>query len=713
MGGLWQTLGYDERASEIAQGMRGDRTINVIEGPPGTGKTSLARAIGGLWASSGGSTIVAEGDVARSDDVLYPFGFVLAGVPGSLRSMGSGAANLSRVAEVFLGTQGILTSVVEAAGAFRREAQARRSAYLGAEEQQVLAEIERLSGDNPLLILADNLHWWDKRSIDLLRTLVDPRAWTSWPFLAGARLVAIQTPHPYQHAAHPDALAGLLAPARTRRHRLQRIEREGFEQVLIDLGAPPTDAVRAADTVHRLSGGHLALASRAAQRLADGELGSILEAGRSDDFLRLLLTERMEALGELGQQITYLLQVGAVLGLAFRRSEISCAIGGPPNETGRLLRFCREERILDFSEDSAQFVHDVYRQYFFEAGADLRVEIHEQLAECLRNFRPADYDLRALNALRADDAGEAGRLTVHAALLLQREGRVWRELPPELLTHLDRRRLTSFVEMCEAALVALREYRFDDCLGLLDEAPGGLPRSLVAEVEYLRAMCLLATRSEIDQGDARSALGAWSGYEETEPELGIRLARLLLYGLSHLINKDQGLELEARILGFLGRRSSFDPTAADDQFSILRSAGSLYQPEAALRRTRRAAKHFAPATGQTVIRRPIEYYRSLLNYGADLIASSLHDDAKDVHRTIGGLFDRYGEDLFPRPDFAKTNEVLNRYRRGDIDAAEAALAQAAICSHLPARADPFYPENALAAYTALAGNPAAAVTRYD
>ena len=80
-----------------------------------------------------------------------------------------------------------------------------------------------------------------------------------------------------------------------------------------------------ADAVYALSGGHLALASRCAARMAEGQTDVFLAARETDDFLRKLLTERVQSLGVLGSQAVALLQVAAVVGLTFRRDEVTCA----------------------------------------------------------------------------------------------------------------------------------------------------------------------------------------------------------------------------------------------------------------------------------------------------------------------------------------------------------------------------------------------------
>jgi hypothetical protein len=710
---LWRTLGYDEIAVGVARGFRDSDRIAVLEGPPGVGKSWLARGIGALWQAGGGSAIVAEGDSSRSDFAYYPLGFAMGGLASGWKSVAPGVATVAKAAETLVGTAGIITSAVQGLAAMRRVRRHGRRLLLDDVELDVLHELERLAGKKPFVIIADNLHWWDRQSLSLLRRLHEPRMQAAFPFLAQARVLAVQTTEPYQSVAHPEARDALLSPNRTTRRVLSRIPRAGFENVLEALGTGGRVAPDVADVVYAFSGGHLALAARAASRIADGSADTFLAVAHSDDFLRLLLVERIHLLGALGAQVAYLLQVAAILGLTFRRDEVTCASDVGDAEGARLLRYCRDEQILELADGTGRFVHDLYRQFFLSAAARDRVAIHERLAECLRILRPSDYDLRSVNSLRAERPAEAASFGVQAALQRQREGRSLEDLPAEVVEATRARDLERVIERFASARDDLNRYRFTECLASLDRLPRTLAKPLLAEADYLRAMCLMSTRCESDRAEGCSLLAAWSGYEEEEPEVGIRLARLLLYGLSHLLDKTPARELEGRIRQTLVDRVSFDASAKDELYTMDRCSGSLYQPEVEVVRTREAATHFGPAPGQTVIRRPVEYYRCIVNLGASLISNALYNEARSVYDDVESLISDYPTDAFPRTDYPRMNHLLADYRVGFVDAGVAVDRQRAIAASLMVENDPFYVQNALAVYLTLIGSDTEANEIFD
>ena len=490
-------------ADGVAAGLQDGTHITVLEGPPGVGKSWLAKDIGALWEAEGGSTVLIEGDVLRADASLYPFAFAMGALPSRWTKLEPAIAGVTRAGETLVGTAGLITTTVQAAAKVRRQRRRDRTMFLGSSEQVVIHDLERLGKKRPLLIVADNLHWWDTSSLGLLGRLRDPRMWDAFPFLLELRVLAVQTPEPYQSVANPVAHDELLTPSGTRHVSLRRVPRDGFEQVLAALGADPPPTQEVADVIYSLSGGHLALAARCADRIAKGEADAFIAAPDSEAFVRTLLTERMRALGVQGKQAIMVLQVAALLGSTFRRDEVCCAMETSAQETLKLMRYCRGEGVLEVSGGLDRFVHDIYRQYFLDFGGGDKAALYEKLSDCLRRSRPAEYELRCLNAINAEDEVEAARLAIHAALLGERDGRPWLTLPPAILDTLAIDAMQVVAERLVDALHHLRASRFRDCVATLDRLPRRLQRSLAAEADFMRAMCLMSTRSEQDRANGR------------------------------------------------------------------------------------------------------------------------------------------------------------------------------------------------------------------
>jgi AAA ATPase domain len=712
---LWQVLGYDEVVAKIAATLHKGPGLCVLEGPPGVGKSWLANDIGTLWEGDKGKTVLAEGDRLNSDRFLYPFNAAMGGLPREWRAIRPAVASAVRTAETLLvGTGGLFTTTVEAAAAVQKSRRGRRAKYVLEEnEQAALARMERLARKRPLLFIADNLHWWDAKSLNFLARLNDPKMWDGFPFLRELRILAVQTPEPYQSVLNRDARDVLLAASVAPPFLLEHIQRQNFENVLMALAEIPRPADKVTDDIYKLSGGNLVFAKRCADRLVDGDTELISAASDAEAFLRKLLVDRIQSLGDLGKQAVSLLQVAAVLGLRFRRDEASCASGVEDGEDLRLLRHCHAEGVLEEVDGLDQFVHDLYHQHFLDLRPEGKREIHEGLTGCLRKLSPGDYKRRCLNALEAEDHDEAAALAVHAALQNVREGRPWDELPPRVAQALRHGEMESAVELLVEARGHLRRYEAESCCHALDSLPHRLPNSLKAEAIHIRAMCLMSTRSEADREEGRETLRQWRGYENEEPELGFRLMQLLLYGLTHQVDKSEGRELHERLQQRLTERMEYDRSAEDLLYSLDRCSAGLYPPNISIKRKYRAVRYYGPHGNQSTLRRPVEYYRCLVNYCGSLISNSSYEKAREVHGEIGTLVGEYSSDTFPRLDFAHMNGLLADYRLKLINPAEAARRQRKIVSSLEAASDPFYPENALGCYLGLAGELGESIDIFD
>src|SRR3954466_11587670 len=143
MASLWTTLGYDSIAAEVADALGSNADIVVLQGPPGVGKSWLARGIGVMWQEGGGGTIVAEGDLLKSDFSFYPLRFAMAGISSGWKSMVSGLAGIAKAGETLVGTAGLITSTVEAIAKARGRRRRDRALFLGDTEQEILFQLER------------------------------------------------------------------------------------------------------------------------------------------------------------------------------------------------------------------------------------------------------------------------------------------------------------------------------------------------------------------------------------------------------------------------------------------------------------------------------------------------------------------------------------------------------------------------------------------
>ena len=702
MGELWEVLGYDHAAVEIADVLHRSSDLILVSGPPGVGKTTLLKQLGGMWEHEDGSTVVAQGDKLCSDEPFYPLRKALAPLSSEWRviepAIGAAAA---AVESSLLGTGGNITETVRALSKLRKKRRRARKLYLGDKEQGILFDLERLGRKRPLLLIVDNVHWWDPSSLKFLGQLREKHVREAYPFLARLRVLAAQTTEPHEQVAHPTHFGALFAAGQTHRVDLGPVPEDRFDEVLVALGALPSIDKRTVEAVFALSGGHLLRAYECAERLSTDPTYDFLATAASEEFVLRLVSERLENLGEMGRQAVRMLEIAAILGLSFRRDQITCAWDGSEAEALSVLRYCRSQHLLEQTGNSAHFMHDLYRDHFLTSGNFDRVAIHERLHDCLRKLRPAEYELRCENAIHAERPPDAATLAVHAELKRHREARTALPLRPAVLEALapSAQILRQFLIAVEHAQAS----RLTDCQAALTALPRNLSRSLAAEADYIRATCLLTSRSRQNRMDALSILEQWDDFEHEEPEIGVRLMQLRLFGLTLNPDKSEGSQLEGRIRQSLRRRATFDRAAEDALYTLDRCSPSLCKPDAAIFRVKEAVAHYEASEPGGVVRRPHEYFKALVNEVAELIVAGSFSDAAAAAGVLDDFIADYEPDTFPRLDYPATNRLQADFRTGAVTAAVAAGYQRQITEMLAVDADPFYSGNAEAVYLALAG----------
>jgi hypothetical protein len=721
MNRLWSLLGYDQVANDLLSYFRSSlqHRVAVIDGPPGSGKSTFALGLAAAWRDGGGRVAILEGDDLNERRDLYPFQRGISALDPAWSAIRSVAGLVPKLVDLIAGTGGGAALAVAGATRLREGARARRTMFMTPDERRIIADLERAAGQKPLLLIADNIHWWDAASLSLLQQILSPEATEAYPFLAAVRVVAVRTTNASQPAIHADFLNRILLRLQAREWHLRAVRRDEFPvvlEILADANRPggDDDAAKArldelSDLLFMLSNGHFALAWKAADYVLQGPselslLGELDEAG----FIRAVFEERLISHGAFGEQGLQVLEFAALIGLTFRHDELACLAAQGSDSLLPILALSARNGIIEIMEDHAHFRHDYFRRYFRNRLADRASPLHAKFADCLRQFRPGDYLARFRSlALGGQPRAALTPLALHAIQNV-RTGFAWdRSLTDDERRDLEEGEMARYLGGWRNAWSLLARYEFQACLEVLDRLPVTVPKALAAEADFLRASCLLATRREADRRDAYELLKDWLGYKECEPELGIRLAQLYLYAQVH-VEPEGCHRTERQIIRFLSARTSHDPAAVDQIYKLQRCASSLYVDEIAVDRVAEAVAHFAPAANMTISRDPLEYYRCLTNYVAELISTARYDEALTQDGVLSALIDHYGADFFPRTEYPKNNGVLAAYRAGLIEAREAFERIGRLVETVAAGPDPYYLQNSLAVYAMLAGNYAVA-----
>ena len=334
----------------LAAAVAGRGRLLLLAGEAGIGKTTVVRAVADRGAAAG--TVVRWG-ACWEGETLLPFGVWL----DCLRRPGADAC--AAVAERL--ERGDLDIGADAAAAER----ARLRFFT-----EVIDALREVSSARPQLLVLEDIHWADTRSLQLLRALAAHVPTMS--LLVAATLREEEVP--------ADSLVGGLGGA-AERVALEGLDEEHVAAVLGDvLGrAPSADESR---TVHRQTGGNPLFVTQVGRLLATGS-AAVLPTGVRD-----VLARRLARLSSACDQV---LGVAAVLGTAFDVALVASVLGVPDEAVFAALDEAATARLVAPVEGSADrwaFVHALVRVTRYDAlGAMERAELHRRVTEALEGRR--------------------------------------------------------------------------------------------------------------------------------------------------------------------------------------------------------------------------------------------------------------------------------------------------------------------------------------
>ncbi|WP_203772848.1 helix-turn-helix transcriptional regulator [Paractinoplanes deccanensis] len=536
--------------------------------------------------------------------------------------------------------------------------------------EAVAALLGRLSAEQPLVLIIEDLHWADRSTRDLIGFLVRAARLPQLLLIATYRTDELHRGHPLRpFLGELDRVRGV------QRHELDRLDRDGTAEMLAHLlGAEPDPAV--VDTVNDRAQGIPFFIEQFAGS-ADPACGDIPAT------LRDLLLSRVDQLPEPAQRV---LRVAAVGGTQFGHELLTRVAGMEEADLEAALRAAVAAQLVVVLDDGGyefrhalvrEAVHDdllpgehgrLHARYARAVEAEPHlVGIGRAAAEIAHHWHAARDHPRALVTAKVA-ADEAGRRYAwgEQARLLDRVLELWEDVPDAAaqlgIDHLD------LLE--EAALVALDAGDHMRALSLTRAALGDLD----AEAEPLRAGRLLVRRAKL----LRSA-GKADGRAECEEAFRLLLGAprgtdrvRLLADLAHVlagIDRDRAAEVADAAMADAAELGDLRAVVMAEMAYGLACAGRI-PPDEALP-TIRAAVERAREAGDLP-----SLTRGLVNLSDQLYETGAYEES--VAAAAEGLqdADRAGvsrtNGTFLRANYAEALIALGRWDEADARLAEAA-----------------------------------------
>lgn len=666
---------------------KGGPASMTLVGASGTGKSWVIKE---LAAALGGDRLVliAEGDPFNGNRQLLPLAIALSQAP-RFRRMAKTAASEAGRGVPYAG--GLLQFTLNMLLNYREIAQASQTPFLPQAERELLIEIQQRADARDVLIVLENLHWWDEQSFDLLALILTKKLDNVFPFLTRTKFLAVLTPE--QTPTHPEKLSRIKQLLGGQTIELRHCQEATFGELLKSLGAQQLPDAETVAALYRASRGHLAMAQRLAQRLnaPHPTAPSQSIASDIDALCRELLEERITALGERGVRMATLLRQAAAIGLSFTDNEVRCLAKDLTADISTCLADARALELLAADSDRLVFSHEIIQRYFSHIANERDPDVHRRFAECLKLLRPGDYRARAHHHALAGEDELAAVARAHHALAERRSGAVIATSSASdagLPAVYDR-----YVQTMHEAWEHYDAGRYAAALDAGRRVDDTLPSSLLAERDSLMARCHINGLTRGHWQSARRVLQRWSKLVETELDVWGRIMLIQIVAMLYDGDVESAKAAAHELSAKLTPRQSFDREAMRTLARLKLKSDMLYVPEVAGAMMVEALDIFGPRARQPDVNDPINYFIGLTNLAANQILNGRFADAfataQDGERFLAELHAKDQRLLFPRVDMLANNLVIAGYRAGILTTSAAAttlgqaIASAALTTDTP------------------------------
>ncbi|SES48252.1 Transcriptional regulatory protein, C terminal [Pedococcus cremeus] len=379
----WPMVGRDAQLAALTDlletSAEGRTSFAALVGEPGIGKTRLASELLGLARERGATVLTGRCSQDDGAPPLWPWASVLRDLGRDLPTDSSDDDEGGR----FRTWESIVAAVVEA------------------------------SGQGPVVVALDDLHWADASSLRVLRLLGET--------VEAARLLVLVS-----WRAHPEPTGPLAEVAETlaRRHAL-RLELEGLTSAeaaeVVETVAHARPSPEEASALRERTEGNPFFLVEFARLAADrGDLGQLLAEEHPPAAVHDVLVRRLE---RLPQSSVGVLRTAAVVGRQFDLPTLADSAGLPEDDVLDALEPAEQAGLVrEDGIDRFVFAHALVRDTIYSGlSASRRARLHARVAEVLQRS-PGRETERARHWLAAGPAhaSRAWLAAVSAAVVTRR-----------------------------------------------------------------------------------------------------------------------------------------------------------------------------------------------------------------------------------------------------------------------------------------------------
>jgi hypothetical protein len=681
----------------------------LLEGPSGCGKSWLLQQLLTLWEQQHHKGIILSGDRAFSDRGYAPWFSGLSRAEDRLESKRLIQRAVSETGKMIPAVGNLVTFALDILLDSKEKQQRSKTLHLNSEEHEILFRLQSFAGNKPLLVIADDMQYWDHESLRLLLIVLSSQLDHTYPFLTRTHFIAATTRD--SAPRNPDLWSQLISEFSQDEWHLEYVTEEKLGGILSAFGLKNHISKEQTALIYSVAGGHLELLRQLVDYYGGNQLGHGPEIGfkacPSLDiyaFLHRLIKERLDSLGVEGQKTMEVLTAASVIGRSFTNLEINC-ITGSASYLAESLQTAEKMRFLELERNAIRFSHEALRDSLLRATSNKAPEYHITFAKCLSILRPSDYLTRAEHLLLGGQEDLAAQLYFIGLLRMLRECEPIRnDFRQRVCAMMHQFGYGNLYSSLLDAYDLYYKHRYAEAAALLDRVELIYPEVLLAERDYLLALCKLKKFNSAENAKADQILQPWERLRNHEPDLWSRIQMTRLAICTRNNEFDQARKIERNLGNYYNNLRRSDPSAETAINILRRKSATLYGAEIAAERCRTAVAYFGTGDGGALPRSPVQYYMGLCNLSGNLLVIGEFVEARQTSERAANFWQKCQDLAIPRLEVAINNLLVSSVVSGAMNAKDAERTMNELDFDSPESPDRYLLTNNLIIFIALTGN---------
>lgn len=696
-----QLLLYQQRfMDKIIDKIHEEEQHILIDGKSGSGKSFTIKQLQIELNKEKFQTIIFDGDYQYDDREYHPFKKALFSDSDSSKEVViGGVAEASKEIPV---AGNIISYVITS---FFAKKSVTNNMILNSEEQNILSKLRQILKKPNIVLVFDNIHWWDRRSLQFLKLLLTNKKILNPEKLNRFTMIFSITSN--QTIIHGDLVESIIKEAEYDKMLFPVISLTEFKETLLSKTLQSFSSSQI-NLLYNLVNGHLQVFFEIINEITNHNFDFNATYESNKQYLSSVLEKRLKDFGADSTQILKTLEYASIMGLTFSVYELKSITQSAENELRTIINETSNLAITEETDniDYIKFAHDIIREIFKTKVDRHHTEYYKSLAMCIKEIKPEQYLRRARYFIKCHLTEDA---IVSYILEIIKQIRLYGKALPTVYDEINllfNPLQREYIELMQSAYNLYSQKKYKAASSKLDLILDIYPIELLAERDILRIRCYSKTMAsaEIQKFVNKYNVNRNNSTYNNEKDIWERFSQVLMIAFAHLGNIEVAREIESEILRSLSERLNYDDAATKRMYIIKRVANSIHNIEVSSVFVKDAFEYFGSSASG--IRDIKQYYISLVNFSTILINQGKFDKAYNI--LIEGFnIENDNRDIeFPRIQLLRNNYIISGYLSGNLNEDECILLYEEILLDMPNVISErlFYKSN-LSIFWALKDNP--------